>query len=360
MSDKDSLDVLLIGIEAACLSVFERLYKEDVIPTLQSICEAGVSGPLQSQIPPWTPSAWPSMYTGTNPGKHGVFGFIGFDGYDYHVVAGSDVQQHRIWTLLDHHDRSSVVVNVPVTHPPDPIDGAIIPGFIEPEDPPCHPDGLLADVRDAIGEYRVYPNYARGDQQYSDAEKMDEYCRLVSMRGRAFRYLEDRFAPDFGFVEFQKPDTVFHEFEGEWEKVKQVYAETDRQVAKILEQAEPKFVFIAIDHGMGRYEGDEFRVNSFLRDEGYVQTTQGGKGMPTWNTMRSDLREGDQTRTKEQTPIETVTATLAQLGLTPRHAGRALERLGIADFVKQYVPTGVVRAGAKQVEFARRVYASTD
>lgn len=93
------------------------------------------------------------------------------------------------------------------------------------------------------------------------------------MRGRAFRYLEDRFAPDFGFVEFQKPDTVFHEFQGEWEKVKQVYAETDRQVAKILEQAEPKLVLIASDHGMGRYEREEFRVNSFLKDEGYVQTT---------------------------------------------------------------------------------------
>lgn len=351
MSDNNSLNVLLIGIDAACPPVFERLYEDNVIPTLQSICEDGISGPLQSQIPPWTPSAWPSMYTGMNPGKHGIFGFVGFDGYDYHVVAGSDVQQPRIWTILDQHDLSSVIVNVPVTHPPDSIDGAIIPGFIGPEHPPCHPDGILEDVRNAIGDYRVYPNYARGDQQYSDAEKMDEYCRLVSMRGRAFRYLENRFDPDFGFIEFQKTDTVFHEFDGEWTKVKQVYAETDRQIKKILEQANPELVFIASDHGMGRYERDEFRVNSFLRDEGYVQTKRGGKGMPTWNTMRSDLREGDHARTKEQTPIETVTATLAQVGLTPRHVGRVLERIGIADLVKQYIPAGVVRAGEEQVNF---------
>jgi predicted AlkP superfamily phosphohydrolase/phosphomutase len=270
------MKALLIGIDAGCLPVFEQLYEEDVIPRIESVCTNGVCGPLESQIPPWTPSAWPSVYTGVNPGKHGIFGFIGFDGYDYHVVTGSDVHAHRLWTLLDYQDLSSVIVNVPVTHPPDPVDGAIIPGFIGPENPPCHPEGILEEVRDAIGEYRVYPKYAREDDTYTDEEKMNEYCTLVSMRGRAFRYLADRFEPEFGFIEFQKTDTVFHEFVGDWEKVKQVYKETDWQIGQIIDKHDPETIFIASDHGMGRYERDEFRVNSYLRDHGYVETKQGG------------------------------------------------------------------------------------
>ncbi|WP_049889236.1 alkaline phosphatase family protein [Natronolimnohabitans innermongolicus] len=348
---RNRMDALLIGIDAGCLSVFDRLSDEDVIPNLRALLDAGVSAPLESQIPPWTPSAWPSMFTGVNPGKHGVYGFTGFDGYDFHVVKGEDVRAHRIWTLLDRHDRSSVVVNVPVTHPPDEIDGAIVPGFIGPEDPPCQPEGILDDVRDEIGDYRVYPNYARGDDSLTDAEKIEEYCRLVEMRGEAFQYLSGRFEPDFGFLQFQKTDTVFHEFDGEWEKVKQVYAATDEQIGEVLEACNPKQVFVASDHGMGRYEKPEFRVNAFLEDAGYLETTLGGKGMPTWNLMRDDLRSGEQADEWEPSASERLAAKLASVGITTHRIGVVLERLGLAEFAKAHAPDGVVRTGNEQVDF---------
>ncbi|WP_242695645.1 alkaline phosphatase family protein [Halomontanus rarus] len=350
-SERNGMGALLLGIDAGCLSVFDRLSAEGVIPNLRSLLEAGATAPLESQIPPWTPSAWPSMFTGVNPGKHGVYGFTGFDGYDFHVVRGDDVRAHRLWTLLDHHDRSSVVVNVPVTHPPDEIDGAIVPGFIGPEDPPCHPEGVLEDVREAIGPYRVYPRYARGDDSLSDAEKIDEYRTLVGMRGDAFRYLADRFEPDFGFLQFQKTDTVFHEFDGEWERVKRVYAAVDEQIGAVLEACDPRQVFVASDHGMGRYEKPEFRVNAFLEDAGYLETTLGGKGMPTWNLMRGDLRDGERAAEWEPSPAERIAAALAGVGLTTHRMGTALERLGLAEFAKAHAPDGVVRTGNEQVDF---------
>jgi predicted AlkP superfamily phosphohydrolase/phosphomutase len=351
MTSDDGMDVLLIGIDAACPPLFDRLFESDVAPNLAALCSEGVSAPLESQIPPWTPSAWPSMFTGVNPGKHGVYGFLGFDGYDGHVVTGGDVDAHRLWTMLDTHDRSSVVVNVPVTHPPDEIDGAIVPGFMAPEDPPCHPDGILEDVRDEVGEYRLYPAYARGDDSWTDAEKIDEYRSLVRMRGEAFRYLADRFDPDFGFVQFQKPDTVFHEFHGEWSKVEAVYEETDAQVGAVLDACDPTYVFVASDHGIGRYDRPEFRVNSYLRDTDYVETTRGGRGMPTWNVMREDLRAGTQTRTWEPGLAEKAAAALASAGLTTRRIGRALERVGLADLARRLAPSGVVRTGNEQVDF---------
>lgn len=355
MTSDDGMEALLIGIDAGCLSVFERLSDEDCIPHLDSLCSDGTCAPLESQIPPWTPSAWPSMFTGVNPGKHGVYGFLGFDGYDFHVVTGTDVRAHRIWTLLDIHGKSSVVVNVPVTHPPDPIDGAIVPGFMAPESPPCHPDGVLEDVRDEIGDYRIYPAYTRGDDALSDAEKITEYRTLVRMRGEAFRYLVERFDPDFGFVQFQRTDTVFHEFDGEWEKVRAVYETTDDQIGEILASCDPEHVFVASDHGIGRYEKEEFRVNSYLRDEGFLETTFGGQGMPTWNVMREELREGNQTRTWEPSPVEKTAAVLARVGITTRRVGRVLERLGLADLASKYAPSGVVRTGNEQVDFASSV-----
>ncbi|WP_440765724.1 alkaline phosphatase family protein [Natronorubrum sp. DTA7] len=351
-TDSSGLDTLLVGIDAGCLPVFERLFEDDRIPTIERLCSAGVTAPLESQIPPWTPSAWPSIYTGVNPGKHGVVGFVGYDGYDWHVTNNDDVNEHPIWTLLDRHDRSSVVVNAPVTHPPDEFDGAVIPGFLGPEDPACHPDGLLDEVRDAIGDYRVYPKYTRDDDTVTETEKIEEYQRLVRMRGEAFRYLVGEFEPDFGFVQFQKTDTVFHEFDGDEEMVDRVYEATDEQLDEILETCDPDRVFLVSDHGMGPYDGYEFRINEFLRDEGYLEVTTGGKGMPSWTPMRRRLREGEECETWEPGTAARAASVAARFGITARRLRAALERVGLAEFAIQHAPGGVSRTANEQVDFA--------
>src|SRR6056297_1034931 len=102
---------LLVGLDAACLPVLEPLFEADAVPTLQSLFDDGVAGPLESQVPPWTASAWPSMYTGKNPGKHGVFDFLSFDGYDWDIVNGTDLKARTVWDYLHEAGLTSVVVN---------------------------------------------------------------------------------------------------------------------------------------------------------------------------------------------------------------------------------------------------------
>ena len=351
MTDAD-VDTLLIGIDAGCLPVFRRLFDEGAIPAIESLCTDGFSAPMESQIPPWTPSAWPSLYTGVNPGKHGVYGFVTYEGYDWRVVSAADVGEFTLWELLDRHDRSSVVVNAPVTAPPPAIDGAVVPGFMGAEDPDCHPPGTLDDVRDAVGEYRIYPSYHTDDETYTDDEKIDEYERLVGMRGDAFRYLVHRHDPDFGFVQFQRPDTVFHEFDDNWDAARRVYEATDDAIAAILADCDPDRVFLASDHGMGRYERPQFRVNDYLREEGYVSGAKGGKGMPGWSPIRQQLRRGEDSDSWEPSLVERAAAHAASVGLTADRVRAALERVNLADTVSQHVPSNVSQTGSEQVDFA--------
>jgi predicted AlkP superfamily phosphohydrolase/phosphomutase len=345
------LDTLLVGIDAGCLPVFRRLFEEDRIPTLESLCEDGFSAPMESQIPPWTPSAWPSIYTGVNPGKHGVYGFVTYDGYDWEVISADDVSEFTLWELLDREGLTSVVVNGPVTYPPPEIDGAVLPGFIGPEDPTCHPEGTLEDVREAIGGYRVYPAYHTEDESYTDAEKREEVCELITQRGAAFRHLADRHDPDFGFVQFQRPDTVFHEFEGDWDVVGPVYEATDEAIERVIDECDPDRVFVTSDHGMGEYDGCDVRVNDILRDEGYVDATRGGKGMPGWTPIRNQLREGETVETWDPSLGERVAAGVASVGLTASRVQTALERVGLAEVVGRYTPRNVSRTSSEQVDF---------
>ncbi|WP_197409739.1 alkaline phosphatase family protein, partial [Haloferax profundi] len=291
------MKTLLVGLDSACLPVLQPLFDDGELPTLHRIFSSGVHGPLESQIPPWTASAWPSMYTGMNPGKHGVFDFLSFDGYEWSVVNGSHLRERTLWELLDYHGFSSVVVNAPVTHPCRPFDGALIPGYTAPENPQGHPVGIVDDVRDAIGAYRVYPR----DPSPTDTSPSERYCELIRMRGDAFKYLVDRFEPDFGFIQFQQTDTVFHERPGDLESVRDIYAEVDRQLESILDAYQPENVLVVSDHGMGEYTGYEFRVNEFLRQHGFVKAVNGGQGMPTWATVRdAKLRAGIEAQSVEE------------------------------------------------------------
>ncbi|WP_276259141.1 alkaline phosphatase family protein [Haloglomus litoreum] len=340
------METLVVGLDAACESVLESVFERGAAPTLSELFETGASGPLDSHLPPWTPSAWPTLFTGVNPGAHGVFDFLSFDGYDHDIVDRSHVREYALWELLDRHGRTSVVVNVPVTGPPRPIDGAVVPGYVAPADPTCHPAGVLADIRAELGDYRVYgPDLDDPGRE----ERLETYRRLARSRGAAFRYLADRFDPAFGFLQFQVTDHVFHELPGDEAAAAAVYAAVDDAVGAVLETCDPDVTVVVSDHGIAEYGGYEFRVNEFLREHGYVETTREG-GMPSWSAMAGErLREDG---SDGPSPLERVVRAGARAGLTSQRLGRVLRRVGLASVVLDHVPADAVRAGAEAVDFA--------
>lgn len=352
MSTQDTdLQTLVVGLDAACLSILRPLFEEGVIPTLESIISDGASGSLESQIPPWTASAWPSLYTGTNPGKHGVFGFLSFEGYDWNVVDATHVNEHTLWDVADSHGRTSVVVNAPVTYPPAEIDGAIVPGYTAPEEPACHPSGFFEELKGAIGDYRVYPE-TEGQADASRAERLAAYRTLVRMRGEAFRYAADRFDPSFGFLQFQVTDTVCHELPGDQDALESVYGAVDEQLDAVLTACDPDTVVLVSDHGMGEYH-TRFSVNEYLKDQGFVEATQGGDGMPTWSAIRdSRLRRGVEAETPDAGVMERALTAAAGAGLTSQRVGQVLDRVGLLEAAQKHVPADAVRAASEQVDFA--------
>ncbi|WP_255194524.1 alkaline phosphatase family protein [Natronobeatus ordinarius] len=348
MTDSDGdRRLLVVGLDAGCLPVLQPLFEAGEIPTLCRLFDRGASGPLESQIPPWTASAWPSIYTGKNPGKHGVYDFLTFDGYDWDVVNATHVRERPVWELLSDHGITSVVVNVPVTHPPREFDGALIPGMTAPEEPECHPEGLLEEVNAACGGYRVYPQ-SGPEPEHS----IEGYERTIELRGEAFRYLLERFSPQFGFVQFQQTDSVFHERPGDEEAVEAVYRAVDRELEATLEAFEPENVLVVSDHGIGPVEGHELRVNELFREAGYLEAKSGGEGMPTWSrAWENDLVEGEDAGEHEPSALERAMEAAAKVGITTQRVAAALDLVGLKEPIGRRVPNDVIRAAAEQVDF---------
>lgn len=353
-----TVDTLVVGVDALSHDVLERL-PAGTTPTIDSVIAEGASGPLEAQLPPWTPSTWPSLYTGVNPGKHGVYGFLRFEGYDWEIVDGTDVREHALWELLSEEGYRSVVVNVPVTHPPAEFDGVLVPGYTAPEDPGCHPDGLLEDIREEIGEYRLYnPQLSQGTTR---EDRIDGYEEVTRMRGAAFRYLIDREDPDFGFIQFQQSDTVLHEFPEEEEAPKRVYTAVDNEIERILDDCDPTNVVIVSDHGIGPCGSVEFRPNTLFRDRGLVETSAGAE-KPSWSQLATEtLRNGadgsspagEPSTTTERSPsaAERALSAAASVGVTSQRIGAVLKTLRLDDAVLRIVPNELVRAGSEHVDF---------
>ena len=347
-SDSSGLRTLLVGLDGVCLSLLKPLIDDGVVPEIASLCADNAVAPLESQLPPWTPSAWPSLYTGKNPGKHGVYDFLTFDGYDWDVVNRSTVQARAVWELLSMHGYESVVVNVPVTHPPRAFDGTLVPGYMAPEAPDCHPEGTWGELKAELGGYQLY-----ADDSHTEASKrqrIETYRELTRQRGAAFRYLVDDRDPDFGFVQFQQTDTVYHEYPDDTEAIEAVYGTVDDEVGRILDCCEPELTLVVSDHGLGPMDR-EFRLNTFLRDRGVVEATVGDGGMPSWSSLANDdLRDSEDS--SRGSTAERALELAARVGVTSQRIARVLDRLGLEQRVADLVPAALIRAGTEQVDFA--------
>ena len=67
---------------------------------------------FKSTIPPYTPPAWTSIFTGVNPAKHGIIGWRKVDkmSMESKVVSSHDVKYPRLSEILDNYGFKSVII----------------------------------------------------------------------------------------------------------------------------------------------------------------------------------------------------------------------------------------------------------
>ncbi len=125
---------ILFGLDGATYTVLDPLMRRGDMPNLKRFIARGVRATLNSTLNPLTPPAWTSMVTGCTPGRHGIFDFIQpveSDGSLYFKLTDSrDVQCETVCAMLSRQGLTAASLNFPVTFPPRPFKGCLIPGFV--------------------------------------------------------------------------------------------------------------------------------------------------------------------------------------------------------------------------------------
>ena len=226
----------------------------DELPTLSRLADQGSWGRLTSIIPPITVPAWSCMMASRTPGDLGVYGFRNRSDHSYgglFIANGAAIKAPRLWDLVTRAGSPSIVLGVPGTYPPRPLNGVLVSCFLTPsiESSYTYPPMLRREIESTVGEYLFdCPNFRTDDKedllaQVYDMTEQPLCARRAPARDQAvglFAMVE--MGPDrmhHGFWKFMDPEHRKHEPGNPFEDAILAYhRRIDELVARLLEHAD--------------------------------------------------------------------------------------------------------------------------
>lgn len=257
------------------------------MPTFRRLMERGIWGTLASIIPPITIPAWSCMMTSYDPGMLGFYGFRNRKSRAYeelYVVNSGAVEAKTVWNHLSRNRLRSILVGIPQTYPPKPLNGVMVSGFLTPDRNSSftYPAELAGDIdRLAGGEYIIDVKDFRTDEKRA---LLEQIYTMTERRFRLFRRLLSREEYDFAMMVEMGPDRIHHAFwrfcdrnhrlyerGNEFEDViKRYYLYLDKEVGRVLEcLGSDTSVMVVSDHGAKTMRGG-ICVNELLMNEGLL------------------------------------------------------------------------------------------
>ncbi len=268
--------LMVIGIDGATWDLARPWMDAGELPNIASVVADGCSSDLQSVLPPVTACAWPTAMTGTNPGKHGLFGFMSYNSdAATRPMSNLDRRTPAIWELAAEQGLSVGVFNVPMTYPPDQVNGYMVSGEMgaaQYDTNLFHPRNLFEEAQVAVPGYNITSVSRRMGEAYST----DHLRRSVASRQELACYLLDNHPTDVFIAVINYVDHLQHGFfqNRSCDEIEDVlrwaYRKADEFVGAALARAdEETAVLLLSDHGFGPMAG-LLDVTGLLTQLGYM------------------------------------------------------------------------------------------
>jgi predicted AlkP superfamily phosphohydrolase/phosphomutase len=301
--------VLLIGLDGATWDVLDPWIRDGTLPHLAKLRQRSSWGSLLSSIPPITAAAWSTFMTGKRPGKHGVYHFIKlFEddravASDAELVSARSIKSATLWDSMGHHDRNVVLMNIPLTYPPRPVNGVMITGLLTPGSAPVftYPPELSKDIvgykidLDRFIDKTPYIDTFDAEMTAPTLALVEEFRDMEEKRASVAFSLMDSEPWDFFMIVFTATDRLGHYF---WpyhraaraddppvtqqlcQAVRAFYVWLDAIVGELIERAGPdSTVLVMSDHGMGPTYSRRLHCNNWLRRHGWLAAKSTSAGL---------------------------------------------------------------------------------
>ena len=282
--------LFVIGLDGATFDLLRPWMRAGELPNLHGLVQSAVSGDLESTYPPLTGPAWGSFMTGKTPANHGVLEFFrrAPEGYEQVLNSRPDLDGRSIWRVLSDAGKRVGVVGVPLTYPPEAVNGFLVSGLLTPRQPDVvftYPAGLGAELDAKLGGYLL---------QHTEKYLQDDPMRLIREERailhnlvEAALYLMQNKPWDFFMLHILGTDVMQHGFwhfmdpshpeyapelaERYGNPILDIWKHVDACLGEVLDKLPPDVYVMAMsDHGFGpviKY----INFNVWLLRSGFLQ-----------------------------------------------------------------------------------------
>jgi predicted AlkP superfamily phosphohydrolase/phosphomutase len=263
--------MLVIGVDAADDALIERWSDEGELPTFNFLRKEGVWVSFRHDGPMPSAAVWPSIYTGTKPGKHGIYNGLplklGQQAVNF--IKPSDCAQPPFWRVLDEYGKHSIIVDVPFNYPLVEFGGIQVLDWGTYErhyEAHSFPGEIITEISNRFGAYPFGSEMARdAPMRWRHFKRVrSQLLAGIALKGRVIQWWVSDRPWDFLMVVFCEPHPAGHYFwNGESKSplaghpefsatIKDVYKAIDEQIARIIANLGEEFTLLVLSgQGMG-------------------------------------------------------------------------------------------------------------
>jgi predicted AlkP superfamily phosphohydrolase/phosphomutase len=277
--------IFVIGLDAADPDLLDAWIRRGELPFFEELMHEGTYCRLRCIPPTFSPVEWTSILTGTNPGKHGIFGFAKPVNGKVKILNRMDCRSVTFYEILAEAGMRVGLINMVMTYPATPLNGFMITGMETPDlsSPDIsYPRGLIEDLRAAGIDYHIGPGISGLVMQGKVDKAVEALEHATDERYKAAKYLMGRYDPDLMVVLFSQIDYCGHYFWRYHDVLHPEYTQEEgarfgdvllgvyqrhERILRDLMSKYPKATFvICSDHGMGfNYEARYYVKELFAR-----------------------------------------------------------------------------------------------
>src|SRR4030042_981571 len=118
----------VIGLDGVPYSLVLELTERGITPSLADLLKTGHLHRMKASLPEISAVSWTDFMTGSDSGRHGIFGFTDLKPGSYALRFPNflDVKKETLWDILGKTGKRSIVLNQPSTYPARPLTGAMV------------------------------------------------------------------------------------------------------------------------------------------------------------------------------------------------------------------------------------------
>ena len=293
----------VIGLDGAAWHLVDPMIERGVMPRLGELKSRGASGTLLSTVPTYTPPAWTSAATGVNPGRHGIYGFVKGHAQSTRpeLAHSGQIRSATIWDMANAQDATAGIYNLPLTYPPQQLEGWMVsgmmtPGYGESLRGFTYPAPLETEILGWTPGYLVNVD-ANWEQDWRDDSLCDRIVASLEQRFIVLEKLLSERPVDLVFSVLEAPDRLQHVYyrymdpadplygTSQAERIRpsvdRCFAAMDRIVGLLDDfTGSDGAALVCSDHGFTAWEFS-VHTNALLEQWGYLKTKASARAMQT-------------------------------------------------------------------------------